>query len=577
MAASTPSNSGLPEGITKTKNIYEIDISPPPAASWWTDWGGSYDEYTGTQIALYFERFLSQAESIGELVDYTLYIDTSTYIVYFNIPKHPWLYADYAAESENLIPFISSALDEDDPSNNYIRDVNAETRLGIPSFTVKLSDSISGITLNQSFSIEIDNHDGYFDDDALWDLFNTPVYLKKAVTEKPAYENFMEIRSGFVGSTKITFDRFQINVDDKLRNMDEPVCNLIDQKDFAFPLVAEATGKNIPVLYGTKKIKLLKLDNENRFIAAEFVSALGGVYDKDGNPVSASIDGNVITAANAVSAVVTGYTANNIGEIIKDLVTRKTGIQYVSSNWNFEEVDAYTAIAPDINILFSQGDVKKAVQEAIKSDMAYFIQQSGGKFTIRKWGEVYGTHEIPSWAATKTPEKNYDKAQENYFSSCTVKYNFSDVDKNTYDTCLYDEAETGAEDRYRKRRVSEYETDLITEQAARNLAVLLSGRYSSMSQTMNLAVGVDTTSFELLDMVFFAPEINDRIFSRAEVFIITAINPAQDILTMEEVDFRDLDEMNPMFDNSNYEEDYDQLYAYTDNSEYEILVDGGNA
>jgi hypothetical protein len=573
----TPSN-----GIARVNNIYEVDMSPPPAESYWLDWGGWYDEYTGTQIELYYGQFLQHVNSQAELLQtpFSLWIDTATYFAYINIPKHPWLYPDYAAEGENVVPFISSALNPDNPSNNFIRGVLAETRLAVPSFTVKISESVSGIALNQGFSVDLDNHDGYFDDNGVWDLFNTPVHLKKTTVENPAYEDFKEIRGGYAGSTRTTFDRFSIEVEDKLRSMSEPVCGVIQQADFpGYALIDDAIGKNIPVVYGMKKIKLIKIDDSNHYVAAEYISQTPApiVYDKDGNVIGYALSGNILTAINADTALITGYTANTAGKIIKDIVIRKTGLQYNDSNWNDGEINKYIAISPRVNISFTSGDIKKAVQDTLKSDMAYFIQQTDGRFTIRKWGEIYNSHIIPAWTVTQNPEKDYAKAHENYFSSCVVKYNFIETDRNTFDLYLYTDEENAAENRYRKRRLREnIETDLITEADARSLAVLLGSRYTAMRPSLKQAVGVDTTAMELLDNVIFDGDINGRQFSAESNFVITEINPAQDILTLEDTGILDLDEMTARFNNADYEEDYDQMFADTDNGEYEILVDGGD-
>ncbi|MDR3342564.1 MAG: hypothetical protein LBT14_07230 [Treponema sp.] len=543
----TPSNS-----YSRVNNIYEIDMSPPPASSYWLDWGGVYDEYVGTQIELYFGQFLQHVNTQAELLltPYSLFISDT--MVYFNIPKHPWLYADYEAEMEDVIQFLSSSLDPDNPSRNELRSDTVETRLEVPSFTVKLSDNISGITLNQGFSITLANDDGYFDDDDEWDLFNTPVRVKKSTVENPVYQDFLEIRGGLAGSTNTSFDKFTIDVQDKMRNMEESVCTLIQQADFPdITLEDDAIGKSIPVIYGQKKVKPIPLDGINKYLCAEKTSSISSVVDKDGNTLSytSSTQGDytVITITSTKpdsdpveylkpdTAVITGYTANKIGEILKDLVSKKTLIQYHNSNWNTAEVAAYIAISPRVNIVFTGGNVKKAIDDTLKSDMAYFIQQADGRFTIRRYGRNYSIRSIPTWSITKKPDKDFDKAHENYFSSCLIKYNFTETDRNTFSEYYFSDMEADAEDRYRKKLVKEYETDLISKTDAKALAQLLGTRYTIMRQRLKIATGIDTSRFELLDKVTIDVTINGRKFSKASNFIITEINLAQDILTLEEV------------------------------------------
>jgi hypothetical protein len=631
--------------VSRNYDVYQLTMAPPLASSYWTDWEGSYDVYVGTQIELYYGRFLDHVPNIDEVKarPFTLFIDDDDdRTVYINLPIHPWLYPGYAAEGENVVPFLSSALDPGNPSRNSVRSVNAGVRLEAPNFTVKLSENISGITLNQGFSLNFHNNDGYFDDDTKWDLFNTPVHVRKAVAENPSYEDFREIRGGYAESTRTTFDGFSITVSDKLRSLSDPVCGIIRQEDFApLTLSEDARGKSIPVIYGQKKIKLIKLDDSNHYFAAEYSSAVNAVYDKDGNTLPDTFDpstriisfdysavtgvynkdGNnvqftytdgilrtvmsggkypdidyitdssgyripykydkgtgIITYAAADSAIVTGYTENRIGEILKDLITRKTSVAFTSSNWNLEELDIYTGISPPVNIVFSSGDVKTAVQDTVKSDMAYFIQQADGRFTIRKWGELYSLHELDTWQITKEPEKDYDYAQDNYFSSCTVKYNKTDND--VFDTLFFDEMENAAEDQYRKRHFKEYDTDLVNPGDALSLARLLGDRFTVMRQRIQIAAGADTSGMELMDSVIFGDVhdpfmINGREFSKENMFVIVGINPAQDILTLESESLRVFDNMEPGFNNDDYEEVYDNMYADTGNGEYDFIVDEG--
>jgi hypothetical protein len=631
----TPSN-----GVSRRYNVYEVYIGPPEDEYWTAIWDGVYDEYQGTNIELYYSQFLQHVNSMEEVeaAPYSVYVppsgDPLYGTVFFNIPDHPWLYPDYAAESENVIPFLSSALDPDNPSRNTIRGVPAAIRLEIPSFTVKLSEEISGITLNQGFSLNLHNNDGYFDDDDEWDLFNTPVHLRKAAVENPAYEDFREIRGGYAEGTKTTFGAFTIDVSDKLRSMGEPMCPVVRQNDFSFPVLEGAIGKNIPVVYGTKKIDIINLA-DNKYSSCEGASGVVGVYNKDGDsipvtfnsatgvisndynaitdvydkngnsiPITGRTDSGIsvgteknvdyitapdgshvpfkydsstgiITYDKASNAVITGYAANRIGEVIKDIITRKTAVQYNASNWNTVEIDEYVKISPRVNIAFTSGDVKKAVQDVLKSDTAYFIQQHDGRFTIRKWGEAYGLAEIPAQMITKKPEKDFSKAQENYFSSCTVNYNYTDKEK--FESYFYSDMENAAEDRYRKRLFKEYDTDLVNLEDARALAALLGARYTVMRQVLKVPVGYDTSGIELLDTVVLDVTANGREFSKSKIWTVREVNPAQDVLTLEEIPVKDLDEMTAEFNNAEYEEDYDQLFADTDNSEYEILVDGDDA
>ena len=579
----TPSN-----GIARQNNIYELDInSQKETASYWTDWGGEYDNFQGTQIEIYFGRFLRKVYTIGELLDMpnSLYV-RSDLMVFVHIPMHPWLYPDQSVEAQNIDYFLYAALNPDNPSNNRIKGTNTATRLALPNLTVRLSDNVNGITLNQAFSVSLSNNDGYFDNEEIWNIFNTPLRLKKATADNPEYDDFKDIRNGLVENTVTSFDSFQIDVADKFRSMENPVCDIITKDRYGGIEIDEKTlNKNIPVVYGQKRVKLQKLnefvagvvDNKDvikaRYIAAEYVREVIGVYDSSGASLSYSLDeetGIITSDNNADAALISGWPNNKISDIIKDLVTRKAGIPYGDSNWNTLETERYAQAAYRVNIVIEGGNVKNAIQAVLKNDMAYFIHQGDGKFTIRKYGREYATIRIPSWEVTKKPEKTWGAAQENYFSSCIINY---DRANETFKSLLFNDWEVEAEDTYRRLVTRTFDTDLVNRTEAEDLAVTLSERYSRMMQTIKVAVGIDTSGFQLLDRIVFDAGINGRKFSKGEYFFIKEIDPAQDILTLEE--FYMWDFTGEYYDTEDHEYDVDHMYAYTPDEDYEYVLEGG--
>ena len=221
----TPSNDF---SRTSSYNIYEMDISPPPKEeTYWTKWGGTYRESPGTKLELFLGKFLARARAKEDLklTPYSMFITDNKLLI--NVPKHPWLYSSSRKELSRVLQFLSNALDSKNPSNNVLRGERAPVKLDIPgaSLSVRLSDNISGIMLNQGFSISLLNNDGYFDDSIRWNLFNTPVRLKKAIKENPEYEDFKIIRNGLVENTVTSFDSFYVSVAEKFRAMDNPVQN----------------------------------------------------------------------------------------------------------------------------------------------------------------------------------------------------------------------------------------------------------------------------------------------------------------------------------------------------------------
>ena len=526
----TPSND-----YPKHYNVYELDISPYPDESYWIDWGGYYDNFTGTQLEIYYEQYLNRTQTVEDLLitPFSIYLrDDFTALI--NIPMHPWLYPDYATEIDSSIPFLSSTINPDNPSANILRGVNALIKFETPSFDVKLSEAINGIVLNQSFNVTFFNNDSYFDDNIFWNLLNRPLHLKKATAENPSYNDFKTIRTGLVDNTATTFDNLHINVSDRLRTMEEPACKLITQSKFPALSIENNLNKSIPIVYGKMKVRLLQL-NETHYVAAEYITEILDVIDRDGNSVDFdfSRSTNTITSDNdAAYALIVGYTNNNIGSIVTDLISRRTDIPFTNANWNMNEVNQYIENSSQVNILISRGNVRRAIQDVLRNDMTYLIQQMDGRLTLRRYGIEYTTHTIPSWLVTKIPKKINNSAQDNFFSSCIINYNFSG---DEYDSYLYDERAGLAENTYKRRITRSFNTDLTNQQDARKLAQLLANRFTTVKQTIRLAVGVDTSDYELLDYVEVDLTINNREFNKPGKYFVKEINPAQDTLLLEEI------------------------------------------
>jgi len=536
-----------PSTIGKDTNaaIYEIDIDVPIQSYWQEYFGGHDDSFVGTQIQLYYGQFLRQQNSLGDLLQ-TLYTMFITYLngrrkALMHLPFHPWLYPEYTTSVEHVIPFLSKALDPSNPSNNIVRGEIAETRLEVPNFWVRVSNDISGISLNQGFSVTLWNEDGLLDDDDLLNIFNTPLHLKKTSVENPSYEDFKMIRDGLVESTNTTFSTMEISVADKFRSLQGPVCEAIRQGDFTFDMHANALSRPIPLVFGTVRMGLVRLD-DTRYMTAGNAGNVSGVFDRDGYMITGfSFDGNtgILTIPDADiearEAIVTGRDDNRIGNIIKWLFENRANIFFNDTNFNVEEFDAYAESSFRVNMIMDGGNVRNAIGDVLRNDAAFLVQQTDGRFSLRSYTNRndYPLHVIESNMLTKRPEKDFSNAQRNYFSSCIVNY----VD-NTGEVLseLYDERRQQAERAYRRRVERTFDTGLTNKNDARTLAGVLSDRYTSMRQSVRLAVGVDTSGFQLCDRVMVdLTNVNGRGFSGSGEFIITGINHAQDHLELEEI------------------------------------------
>jgi len=346
------------------------------------------------------------------------------------------------------------------------------------------------------------------------------------------------IRNGLVENKSTSFGSARISAADRFKALGEPACETIGQMA-GISVREDALNRPIPIVFGTARVRLTRLD-DTRYMAAENATGVVRVFDRNGNAIAgASISNGIIAlpggAAEATEAIVRGNSDNRIGQVIRWLLENRAGVPFNATNFNMTEYNAYANGSFRVNYAITGGTIRGAIEEALRSDMAFFVQQTDGRFTLRSYQRrgAYPLHEIPSWATTKKPEKDYGRAQDNYFSSCFVEWVNDNGDAISE---LYDGRAGEAERRYRRRVQKTFATNLTSAGNARTLAGVLSDRYSHMRQVIKVSVGINTAPFELLDRVRVDLTINDRRFSHSNNFIITAINHSQDILTLEEID-----------------------------------------
>jgi hypothetical protein len=284
------------------------------------------------------------------------------------------------------------------------------------------------------------------------------------------------------------------------------------------------------------EVPLIKI-NENQYVLGENLNGLNVIYDKDKNTIyDFTFSNGIVTCSveNVESALAYGPFMR-LGNIIIDIITKKTKITFVGSFWDTAETQAYINDSPPVSIAVKGGSVREAVKKVLMSDMVFLIQKNDGRFTLRKWGEEYNTFPVESWRITQFPAKNYADAQKGYFSSCLIRYGYNHADNEFEKVFLFTDNEDTAEETYNKLVRKEFETYLEGEWDAYNLAVLLSARFSTLRETVQVGLGFDTSEINLLDTVELELTINGRVFSRYTRWIVKEIDPAQDILTLEPI------------------------------------------
>jgi hypothetical protein len=435
--------------------------------------------------------------------------------------------------------------DENNPSDNKYGRWVTRPVMQIPTLSTEINDVISGVITYDTFQLTAENADGYYDGFEIVNYFNTPLKVSKSSTGADLIEDFEQIRYGIVNDIKVEFGQIVIEATDQFYMMSEPYCNTFSTE--IYPNISSSDANDdIPVAWGAvKHIKPVKVDKDTAspatwidYIALdpEYITSVQGVYDEDGNALTYSFntttgvirvtsvdgDGEVIEA-DYVDA--TGLTACNIGEIITYALAAKENIQYITGIWDLTETDYYISIAPDVGFYFDGGTTRELIEKVLKNDNAFLIQKNDGLLTIRRWGVEYDTYQIPNWTFTAKPKKNFEDAMKYYCSSVKIKYNRSESDDDWGSSYLDDSQEMFNFERYRKSYLAEFETCLLSEDSAIDLAGRLLERFAEVRETLEFSLGVDTFQVNLLDTIEIEPCINDREFSQYSKWIVKKLTP----------------------------------------------------
>jgi hypothetical protein len=617
--------------ISRQYDLYYIDLQSPRKIpgykkTYWEEWGGWYNMPDSARVEVYIMDWMERTDIFNEILTTPLlfYVDEKARRLYFNAPKHPWLYETWETQLTKTEGFLHTAKNQQNPSDTYINDDYLRVILDEPSDNRKLPDPIHGVDLFLSFSIKLNNASGFeLLDTELY--FNGPARLYKTLKDMPSYSDFIMIRTGIVDDISITKDSVTFTCAEKYRTLEQNVCKTITSDEWVINTL-EAAGKSLPIIFGRQETQLIKImDNtmarfiveipeageeekienaknadfttivgvydkdgnrleyeidglyiiaENtaetlvysrvrntgqedeyipideeitvnlqksadmpvRFLAAEYITRIHGVYDREDNPLDFTLNGLVITAPREADyAVVEGYANNRLGDIVIHLISIKGGVLYTNTFWDVAETDAYRNTSPRLNIAIKSGTVRSAINEVLKSDMVFLIQKNNARFTLRSWGKQYGVFNIDEYLITQEPSKNWKDAQKYWFSSCVVKYSKNDRTGGFDNQIFLKDKENDIQEKYNKKTTAEFETRLTRAEDARNLAARLAARFNYLKETVTIGVGKDTSEINQLDTVMITISVNDRLYSHVKKWIVKEIDPAQDKMTLEAV------------------------------------------
>jgi len=515
------------------RHVSKLKTATHPTTGYWIDWGGWYDTPETNIIALYFDGYLTLAESIAQMLLAGKSYYRGTDLVYMVTEKYPWQYPIIQTELGEAEGFSSAVHDRENPSDDILDGRRYPTRLEIPDLDIKIPDAISGSALQLStFSVNLINSDGFFDLTESNNFFNSPLFVLKSFLENPAYSDYDIIRRGFIDQFKSSFGQFEIEASTIFRSLSEDVHNIITTAEYP-NAPTDNIGKKIPLAWGAVTgIEVIEVDTNTYIIFdPDYMQSIQAVYDSDGNVISPAnyslVNGLlVMTSGTPETADATSNANNKIGEIITEEIQAKSLILYAAEIWDTTETDAYISSSPALNLFFEGGSVRDLVAEVLKSDNAFLIEKSDGRLTLRKWGNTYTAHEIEPWTITQKPEKDFVNSK--YFATAArVIYSGGIVE----DTSRQEEiAEI-----YRKKQTREFPTALANSTTAAALATAMLNRYGQRAEVWRVSLGINTNIISLLDKVLIDLEINGRLLSNKNNFIVTGIDVAQDILTLEAI------------------------------------------
>ena len=526
----------------RANNIYLISTEAHPTASnYWTDWGGTYDSPTNQDAELYFSLFLQKVptRAIMILTVNSFVIEGNS--IYINLPKKPWQYLSSETEYDTVQGYASTVKNELEPSNHNYEDstgacIPHPVRLLIPSVPNKLSDPISGTTLQTTFNFTLINNDGLFDDTDENNFINTPSRLKRTSVDNPTLADFNIIRYGLVDSVSVIGDSFRVTVADLSRTLTESVTRKFTVTDY--PNIPDSSrDKDMPVSWGVQEqVPLFEIDT-GEYIALDpdYITAVTTVYDKDDASISFTFDSGtgIISATDAVTADVTGKTDKAIGEIITTEMASKGNIPYAEGPWDKTETDLYIALSADINFYFKGGTLKKLITDVLKNDNAFLFTKNNGKLTLRQWGQTYTEHLIDSWRIMALPTKNNAEGKKYFMSAVTIQY-----DKNEktglYDLEYFDDSQERAiSEEWNKKKSVTFPTNLDDTNDVIDLAERLLDRFGRVPELLKVKLGYDTSEVELLDEIALPMIINGRTMSNYTGWVVREVDPAQDTLLLE--------------------------------------------
>jgi hypothetical protein len=412
----------------------------------------------------------------------------------------------------------------------YFNDFYYEPRINsIGTIRRSIDPLFYGRLKYQDMKIGFINTEGFFDDWRSRNLFGQKTILRIG-NDGDDYEDYDIIHQGFIEDDTRTFRDFEINIQDPRQGLTQPVASrALNTTDWPY-LNEDDVGEAYPVRYGTlRNVPCICLNSEavdpgtytfllgdttfNSVSSLTEVRVLGVAKV----PSSTNLAGGTFTLAAAdcldpdenlalddVTADMVWPISNGV-EIIKDLMFRYDGKNYLPSFWDTTEVDAASAASRATSLTIDKLDTQlnKAIELVCFDIDARFYTHDDGRLTIR----LYDEDRVPvktiykdEWMDNPTITNNGSE----FLTSCVIKYDQDQADSRyrTYEELSY---QTAAFDRYKKLKSKEFETGLFTAAAAQAKAETIMNISSDVSDIIKRTTKWQNSEIEASDFVICDP------------------------------------------------------------------------
>jgi len=467
---------------------------------------------------------LAQVDSIDDCkaVDASFYYDGATTRIYMHLP-------DFEPPLGKTLLFGVGLgfANKVNSLGTYYNMQYWEPRISsVQSIKKSIDPLFFGVIKYQGGKITLINADGVFDDWKTRNLYGKATRILFG-DDGDAYADFVRVHSGFIQNDERDFDTLAITVTDVRASLSQSIAtNLLNQTDYPY-LSDGNVDTPKPVVYGAvKNAPCICLNEEETtpsyyiflFMDTEFNQASSITVYKTVDGVKTTLPPAAINystgtftltyaVANAVlgdiSADITTPITNGVA-IIKDLLYRYDGKNYLASFWDITEVDAAEVLSRDTNVYIDDDAKLSEVLGKVCEDIdARFFAHDTGKYTVRVFNAnraITRTILTDEWVDAP----NITNSGDEYLTSCVIKYDH-DIKDDTYKQIEYLDYYDTAFTRYKKAKTETFETNLPDVTAATDKAATIMAYSSDVKDIISRSIKLVNNDLEIADFVLASP------------------------------------------------------------------------